>query len=126
MLELPQGMRELLVERLDDLISELTDTSDMEAIAASIVSAITASAEDAEYDKSDELIAKMESSGELDASLVEVLEELLSVEDEFDFTGEELVSKLEKLCEVEWADLEDEGDDDIDDFFDDDEPEDDY
>ncbi len=126
MVELPQEMRELLVERLDDFISELTDTSDTESIAQSIVHAIEAAAELVEYEKSEEVISRLEASGELEGSLGEVLEEHLSAEDEFDFTGEELVALIEKICEIEWADMEDDDDDDIDDFFEDEAEEEDY
>ena len=126
MVELPQEMRELLVERLDDFISELTDTSDTESIAQSIVHAIEAIADQVEYEKAEEVISRLEASGELEGSLGEVLEEHLSAEDEFDFTGEDLVSLIEKICEIEWADLEDENEDDIDDFFEEEEQEEDY
>lgn len=126
MVELPQEMRELLVERLDDFISELTDTSDTESIAQSIVQTIEAIADEVEYEKSEEVISRLEASGELEGTLMEVLEEHLSAEDEFDFTGEDLVSMIEKICEIEWADLEDEADDDIDQFFEEEEAEDDY
>ncbi len=126
MVELPQEMRELLVERLDDFISELTDTSDTESIALSIVHTIEAIADEVEYEKADEVISRLEASGELEGSLVEVLEEHLSAEDEFDFTGEDLTSLIEKICEIEWADLEDEKEDDIDDFFEEEEQEEDY
>lgn len=126
MVELPQEMRELLVERLDDFISELTDTSDTESIAQSIVHSIEAIADEVEYEKAEEVIARLEASGELEGSLTEVLEEHLSAEDDFDFTGEDLVSMIEKICEIEWADLEDEADDDVDDFFDEEEQDEDY
>lgn len=127
MVELPQEMRELLAERLDDFISELTDTSDPESIAQSIVKVIEAIADEVEYEKADEVISRLETSGELEGSLVEVLEEHLSAEEEFDFTGEDIVSLLEKICEIEWADAEDDGDDDdVDDFFDEEDADDDY
>lgn len=126
MVELPQEMRELLVERLDDFISELTDTSDAEGIALSVVRTIESIADEVEYEKADEVISRLEASGELEGSLAEVLEEHFSGEDEFDFTGEELTSLIEKLCEIEWADLEDENDDDLDDFFDKDDVDDEF
>jgi len=126
MVELPQEMRELLVERLDDFISELTDTSDTESIAQSIVAAIENIADEVSYEKADEVISRLEASGELEGSLAEVLEEHLGAEDEFDFTGDDLVSLIEKICEIEWADLEDENEDDIDDFFEEEEQEEDY
>ncbi len=126
MVELPQEMRELLVERLDDFISELTDTSDTESIALSIVRTIEAIADEVEYEKADEVISRLEASGELEGSLLEVLEEHLSAEDEFDFSGEDLTSLIEKICEIEWADLEDDKEDDIDDFFEKEEQEEDY
>jgi len=43
--------------------------------------------------------------------------------DEFKFTGEEVVSLVERLCEIEWEngeDLDDETDEDLDDETDDD------
>jgi len=126
MVELPQEMRALLVERLDDFISDLTDTSDPEAIAQSIVRTIEAIADEVEYEKADEIISRLEASGELEGSLLEVLEEHLSADEDFDFMGEDLVSLIEKLCEIEWADAEDGDDDDIDDFFEDDEADEDY
>lgn len=126
MVELPHEMRELLVERLDDFISDLTDSTDFESIAHSIIKAIQHTADEAEYEKAEEVIARLETSGELEGSLVEVLEEHFEAEEEFDYTGEDLVSLLEKLCEIEWADLDEDGDDDIDDFFDDEEQEDDF
>lgn len=126
MVELPHEMRELLVERLDDFISDLTDSTDFESIAHSIIKAIQSTADEAEYEKADEVVARLESSGELEGSLAEVLEEHFEAEEEFDYTGEDLVNLLEKLCEIEWADLDDEGEDDLDDFFDDDDQEDDF
>lgn len=126
MVELPQEMRALLVERLDDFISDLTDTSDPESIALSIVRTIEAIADEVEYEKAEEVISRLEASGELEGTLVEVLEEHLSSDDEFDFMGEDLVSLIEKICEIEWADAEEGDDNDIDDFFEDDEVDEDY
>lgn len=126
MMELPQEMRALLVERLDDYISDLTDHSDIEAIALSIIAAIEAAAVDADYEKSGEVVSRLEASGELEASLAEILEETLSADEEFDYTGEDLVAIVEKMCEIEWADLDDDGDDLSKDFFDDDAGDDDY
>jgi len=43
--------------------------------------------------------------------------------DEFEFTGEEIASLLERMCNIEWTDdddFDDDDDDDDDDFDDDD------
>ena len=73
-------------------------------------------------DDADEIILKLESSGELEAGLSEDLEEEFESNDEFEFTGEEVVSLLEKLCDLEWAagdddEIDEDDDDDTDDFF---------
>jgi hypothetical protein len=44
----------------------------------------------------------------MDASLSEVLEDTFDSASSFDYTGEELVTLLEKLCEIEWLDGDEE------------------
>lgn len=126
MIQLPHEMRDTLVEQLDEYIDGQGATPEPEVVAAYVVDLIGSVAEELKIDDGDEVILKLESSGELDASLLELLEEEFESNDEFEYTGEEIVSLVEKVCDVEWTtkDDEEEEDDDDDDedpdgFFDD-------
>jgi hypothetical protein len=96
-------------------------------VAAYVIELIGTVAEEMKLDDGVEIILKLESSGEMEASLLELLEEEFESNDEFEYTGEEIVSLLEKVCEVEWTtkdeddaedDEDDEDEDDPDGFFD--------
>ena len=121
MMQLPSDMRDTLVEQLDEYLDAHASSPDAEAVASYVVELIGTVAEELKLDDADEIILKLESSGELEAGLSEVLEEEFESNDEFEFTGEEVVSLLEKLCDLEWAagddDDVDDDDDDTDDFF---------
>lgn len=121
MMQLPVDMRDALVEQLDEYLDAQPSTPDPEAVASYIVELVGSIAEELKIDDADEIILKLESSGELEAGLAEVLEEEFESNGEFEFTGEEVVSLLEKLCDVEWSSEDDEDLDDDDDsgFFDD-------
>lgn len=124
MMQLPHEMRDTLVEQLDEYFDAQTGSPDGEVIAAYVIELIGTVAEELKVDDGDEIILKLESSGEMEASLLELLEEEFESNEEFEYTGEEIVSLIEKVCEVEWTtkdDADDEDDDDDDDpdgFFD--------
>ncbi len=122
MIQLPHQMRDVLVEQLDEYFDAHTGSPDGETIAAYVIELIGTVTEELKLDDGDEIILKLESSGEMEASLLELLEEEFESNDEFEYTGEEIVSLVEKVCEVEWTtkdeeDEEDEEDDDPDGFF---------
>ena len=122
MMQLPHEMRDTLVEQLDEYFDAQSGSPDGEVIAAYVIELIGTVAEELKVDDGDELILKLESSGEMEASLLELLEEEFESNDEFEFTGEEVVSLLEKLCDLEWAagdddEIDEDDDDDTDDFF---------
>lgn len=109
MVELPQTMRDLFVDQLDEYCETLDDTSDTEAIAEHIVELLeTLAAETGGVE--DDLVGQLEASGELEASLLEVLQDAFESDPDFEYTGEEIVSLIEKLCEIEWLSSEDEED----------------
>jgi hypothetical protein len=123
MIQLPHEMRDSLVEQLDEYLDAQTGAPDPETVASYVIELIGTVTEELKVDDGDEIILKLESSGELEASLLELLEEEFESNDEFEFTGEEVVSLVEKVCEVEWTskDEEDEDEDEEDDpdgFFD--------
>lgn len=126
MISLPHELRDTLVEHLDDWFEAQASTPDAEVVAAYVIELIGAMADELKIDDADEIVLKLETSGELEASLQELLEEELETNEELEYTGEEIVSTLEKACEVEWASKddeeefeEDEDEDDPDGFFDD-------
>ena len=125
MMQLPHEMRDSLVEQLDEYFDAQTGSPDGEAIAAYVIELIGTVAEEMKVDDGDELILKLESSGEMEASLLELLEEEFESNEEFEYTGEEIISLVEKVCEVEWTtkddadeEVDDDDDDDPDGFFD--------
>ncbi len=111
MMQLPHEMRDTMVEQLDEYFDAQSSTPEAEAVAAHVVELISTVADEMKLEGADEIILTLESSGELDASLLEVLEEEFESNQEFEFTGEDVVSLFEKVCEVEWTTKDDEDDD---------------
>jgi hypothetical protein len=121
-MKLPIDVRESLVEGLDDFLEAFATSPDAEAVAAFVVEQLEAFADDAGID---DIIAGLEESGGIETTLLETLEGELSSNDELEFTGEEVVSLLEKACDIEWEDdlSDDLEDDDLDDEDDDEDEE---
>ncbi|MBN1337017.1 MAG: hypothetical protein JXB39_13750 [Deltaproteobacteria bacterium] len=104
MIDLPQEMRDLLVEQLDEYIEGAAGSLEPESLAQEIVDRIQGVGEDCEVEAVEDIVAALETSGDLDASLMELLTEQLEQEDLEDLTGEDLVAMVEKVCEIEWSD----------------------
>ncbi len=122
MMQLPHEMRDTMVEQLDEYLDALTGTPEAEMVAARLVELVSTVADEMKLDEADEILLKLESSGELDASLLEVLEEEFEGNHEFEFTGEEIVGLLEKVCDIEWTTKDDEDDDAEEEVDDDEDP----
>ncbi len=112
MIVLPHEMRDTLVEQVNEYIDSLNGVPDAEDVANRMVEIIEAVADEMKLDGADEIILKLESSGQLDASLQEMLEDEFERDEEFEFTGEDLVGLIEKVCELEWSSKEETDDDD--------------
>ena len=112
---LSQSLRDLIVDELDEFLEALPDDPDAEAVANYVVEVLESWADEAAHD---DLLIDLEEEGALDSPLVEALENEMSSNDEFEFTGEEIASLLEKLCGIEWEPDDDEtaAEDDEDDF----------
>lgn len=125
MMQLPHELRDTVVEQLDEYLESQNGTPDAEAVAAFVVELLGTAAEDLKIGDADEIVLKLETSGELDASLLEMLEEHLESSEDMEMTAEEILGLIEKVCDVEWTtkdddDVEEEDDeDDPDGFFDD-------
>ena len=118
-MELPDTFRESLVETLDIFLEAFATSPDSEAVAAFLMEQLETFADDAGID---DLCTALEESGEVDGTLKEALEAELESNDELEYTGEEIVSLLERTCGIEWSDDVQYGDDDDDDFTEEEEP----
>lgn len=125
MMQLPHELRDTVVEQLDEYLESQNGTPDAEAVAAFVVELLGTAAEDLKIGDADEIVLKLETSGELDASLLEMLEEHLESSEDMEMTAEEILGLIEKVCDVEWTTKddddveEDDEEDDPDGFFDD-------
>ena len=99
-MQLPNSMREALVDELDEYLEAFSAEPDSEAVAAFVVELLESFAED---ESIDDVIHRLEESGELEGALAETLESEMSSNDEFEYTGEEVVSLLERLTGIEWS-----------------------
>lgn len=122
MIQLPHEMRDTVVEQLDEYLEAQTGSPDGETVAAYVIELLGTVSDELKIDDADEIVLKLETSGELEASLQEVLEEEFERDDELEFTGEEIVSILEKVCDVEWTTKDDDDDDDVEEDDEDDDP----
>ena len=108
-MQLPNSMRDHMVDDLDEYLDAVSASPDTEAIASYVIELLETYAEN---NGIDDVLASLEEAAALDGTLSETLEEEMSSNDEFEYTGEEIVSLLERLCEIEWVESED--DDDLD------------
>jgi len=119
MMQLPHELRDTVVEQLDDYLETQNGTPDAEALAAFVVDLLGAAAEDLKIDDADDIVLKLETSGELEASLLELLEEHFESSEDTEVIAEDILSLIEKVCDVEWTTKDDE---DVEDDDDDDDP----
>ncbi len=111
-MELPSGIREDLIDELDQFLDSIGDP-DAEQVVNYLLEQLEVNAEDHDLD---DIVAEMEDEGGVDGSLAEVLESELESTDDFEFTGEEVVRLLERVVGIEWDDSEvEESSDDVDD-----------
>ena len=100
-MDINSSLRELLVSELDEFLEAYTERADAEAIASYVIEQLETYGDDQGLD---DIIGDLEDSGYLDGTLLETLVTEFESNDEFVFTGEEVVSLLERVCEVQWID----------------------
>jgi len=112
---LPESLRDRMVDSLDEVLTLYRGNTDPEMVAGLLLEQLETFADDQEMD---DWMDQMETSGDLEAPLQQALEDEFS-RAEPDLTGEEVVSLFEKLCNIEWSDSTELGDDETDDvtFF---------
>lgn len=103
-MQLPNTMRDSLVDELDEYLEAFSADPDPEAVAAYVVELLEGYADD---EGLDDLIHALEEDAALDASLQETLETEMSSNNEFEYTGEEVISLFERLCAIDWAESDD-------------------
>jgi hypothetical protein len=107
MIELPQKMREALIEQIESYI-ESSGGGDPEALAEYSVQAIQSAAELTQVADGTDIISQLEASGELEGGLDEVLQEAVENAGDVELTAEEVIGIVERLCEIEWVTPDDE------------------
>ena len=106
MIELPQEMRDILAEQLEEFLEESLDGLDAETLVQSMLDLLQEVTEEYGLEQADDIIGYLENSGDLDAPLLDVLIEDLENEDLLQLDAEELLTTLEKMCEIEWLDVD--------------------
>lgn len=126
MIELPQQWRTLLVQSLDEYLTELDDTDDTDAITEQATELMQEAAAEVAGVEAEDLVAQLEAELDGSSSLAGALAEAIEDDFDFDYTGEAIVVAIEQLCEIEYLDSDDQHDDagffgDSEDFDDDEE-----
>jgi hypothetical protein len=103
--QLPESIREALVNDLEEFLSNLPDDPEAEMVANFILEQLEIYAD--EYGIED-IVVSLEESGSLDGALRDELESEMSNNDEFEYTEEECVELLETMCDIEWVEDEEE------------------
>ena len=107
-MQLPSAFRDLIVNELDGYLEAFGAEPDAEVVANYVVEVIEVWADEQGLD---EVISDLEESGALEETFSETLESEMSSNDEFEYTGEEIASLVERMCEIEWEDGDDDDDD---------------
>ena len=108
MIDLPQEMRDMLVEQLDEYFEGMEDVPEASEVAAYVVDLVQESAQECEVEQADDIVGLLESSGDLEASLTDMLSEHLENLDLEALSAEDVVGVVEKICEIEWGSEDDE------------------
>ena len=115
-MELPDALREQLVVTLDGFLEAFASNPDVEAVTAFVIEQLEMFAD---VSGIEDITLALEESGQMEGSLQQSLENEFESNEELEFTGEEVISLLERACAIEWdADLVYEVDevDEVDDF----------
>ncbi len=108
MIELPGSLRDMLIERIDEQIDAKGASAPDQWIDALLVG-LEAAAEELDEDLGENLVSKLEDSGELEQSLSKELKGYFK--DLTEANGDEIVRIMNSVCEVAWID--EDGDEEI-------------
>ena len=108
MIELPGSLRDLLCESIDEEL-ETSGASDPAGWIRCVFVGLDAAAEELDEDLGENLVLRLEESGELEQSLSNELKEQFG--DMQDPSGDELIRVMGLVCEIAW--INEDGDDEI-------------
>jgi hypothetical protein len=109
MIELPGSLREFLIQHIEEGLDP--DKDSPENWTRSVISGLDALAEEVDQEVGENLVPRLEESGELESKLVTLLPEAYGELEGSDPTADDLVAVLDKLCEIAW--INEEADDEI-------------
>jgi len=101
MIELPGSLRELLRERVDEAL-ETSGAETPKEWVQSLFTGLDAAAEELDEDLGENLILRLEESGELEQSLADELED--NFDSLNDPAADDLMRIMDSVCEVAWID----------------------
>jgi len=105
MIELPQEYRDLLEERLDEYLDSTDDTGDAAGMVQDLIELLQRVALECEVEiPGGDVVAHLENESELEDGLFDLLLEELEEENLEDFTGNNLLTLVEKIIEIDWVD----------------------
>jgi len=108
MMELPGSLRELIVGRIDEEI-ETNGADSPTAWLGCVLAGLEVAAEELDEEVGENLVTKLEESGELEQSFGDEFEE--QFEDLEDPSGDDLMRLIDSTCEIIW--INEDGDDQI-------------
>lgn len=118
--QLPESIRDALVNDLEEYLANLPDDPEPEMVANFIVEQLEIYADEHGIE---DIVVALEESGSLDGALRDELESEMSSNDDFEFTEEECVELLETMCDIEWVESDEDEDEDFDEDLEDEEEE---
>ncbi len=105
MIELPQEYRDLLEEQLDTYLDSTDDAGDAAGMVQDFMGTLQRVAVECEVEiPGGDLVAHLENESELEDGLFDLLLEEFEEEDLEDYTGNDLLTLLEKIIEIDWVD----------------------
>ena len=104
MIELPGSLRDLLCESIDEEL-ETSGAGDPDGWIHCLFVGLDAAAEELDEDLGENLVQKLEESGELEQSLSDELTE--QFEELVDPAGDDLIRILDSVCEIAWINEDD-------------------
>ena len=109
MIELPGSLREFFIMQIEDELDP--NDSGPKTWSKAVILGLDALAEEIDQEVGENLVPKLEESGELEDKLANLLPDAFSDLAGSDPTADDLVGVLDKLCEIAW--INEEGDDEI-------------
>jgi hypothetical protein len=108
MIELPGSLRDLITERIDEEI-ENTGAATPQAWISCVMAGLDVAAEELDEEVGENLVTKLEESGELEQSFAKALAGPFANFREP--SGDDLMGVIDSICEVAW--INEDGDDEI-------------